>query len=62
MRVEARYCDHCGIKIVMDDLSSGEAIELDDSVFHCKECKEKLGSMAKEEPAAKKVAHGIGSW
>lgn len=57
MRVEARYCDHCGIKIALDDLSSGDAIQLEDSVFHCKECKEKLGSKAKaDEPAAKKKA------
>ncbi len=54
MKVESRYCDACGVKIALDDLREGEAVQLEESVFHCKECKAKLGSDKKktEEKAA----------
>ena len=48
MRVESRYCDDCGVKIPLDDLSDGSAVEVEESVFYCRECRPK--HVKKAEP------------
>ncbi len=56
MKVEARYCDACGVRIAPDDLREGEAVQLDESVFYCKDCKakhEKPAAPAQTDEAAK---------
>jgi hypothetical protein len=58
VKVEARYCDACGVKIVGDELREGEAVQMDESVFYCKDCKAKHAPAPKASAAEKPQGSG----